>query len=210
MALSPVLAPAVLPPPITRFHNIEESPAPVPAPAVLPPPITRIHNVEELPVLVPAPAILPPPITSYIRFLNVEELHTYSRSWETTARIISGRIRYTRNGDVMYRGILTDQSGDKMKAVAYGQQANRFNNELQIGEVYLIRDVIGIVVDVSPVRFHKSFERSTPCRDVVLLNIRWEFICLRIWDRHVSRHMTKWRRAEQEMCILAAIVLEGL
>ncbi|KAM0870382.1 hypothetical protein ACQ4PT_040066 [Festuca glaucescens] len=134
MAPSPVLAHAVLPPPITRFHNIEESPAPVPAPAVLPPPITRFRNVEESPVLVPAPAILPPPITSYIRFRNVEELHTYSRSWETTARIISRRIRYTRNGDVMYRGILADQSGDKMEAVAYGQQANHFNNELRIGE----------------------------------------------------------------------------
>jgi hypothetical protein len=33
-------------------------------------------------------------------------------------------------------------------------------------------DVIWIVVDVSPVRFHKSFERSMPCRHVMLLNMR--------------------------------------
>ncbi|KAM0836416.1 hypothetical protein ACQ4PT_062357 [Festuca glaucescens] len=161
-------------------------------------------------------------------------------------------------------------SGDKMDAVAYGQQAYRFNSELRIGEVYVIRgvgfqmaelppqsglsiptdyyvvmhsrtqihypepnvsiprlpsqfmefhdaarlrnkqltDVIGIVVDVSPVRFHKSFQRSTPCRDVVLMNIRQEFICLRIWDKHLSRHMMKWQRAEQEMSILAATLLE--
>lgn len=148
-----------------------------------------------------------------------------------------------------------------MEAVAYGQQAHRFNNELQIGEVYVLRgvgfqrsdmpppfglvipteyyaimhtltqihlpinnvsiprlpslfmefhdaatlrnkkltgayhflfncftlspnldyafsnfdsfsDVIGIVVHVSPIRFHKSFDRNTPCRDVVLMNIR--------------------------------------
>ncbi|KAM0902898.1 hypothetical protein ACQ4PT_019025 [Festuca glaucescens] len=69
-------------------------------------------------------------------------------------------------------------------------------------------DVIGIVVDVSPVRFHKTFEHSTPCRDVMLLNIRREFICMRIWDKHVSRHMMKWRRAEREMSILAATLLE--
>ncbi|KAM0848693.1 hypothetical protein ACQ4PT_054215 [Festuca glaucescens] len=71
-----------------------------------------------------------------------------------------------------------------------------------------LTDVIGIVVDVSPVRFHKSFERSMPCRDVVLMSIRREFICMRIWDKHVSRHMMKWRRAEREMSILAATLLE--
>jgi hypothetical protein len=37
---------------------------------------------------------------------------------------------------------------------------------------------------------------------------REEFICLRVWDRHVSRHMTKWRRAEDDMCVIAATLLE--
>jgi hypothetical protein len=147
-----------------------------------------------------------------------------------------------------------------MEAVAYGQQAYRFNSEMRVGEIYLLRgigfntadmpppfrlaipndyyvvihsrtqvhiagpnitipklpsrfmdfdiiarlgnkmltgvfhsflqfhvihllymysskllynlDVLGIVVHVSPVRFHKSFDRSTPCRDVMLMNIK--------------------------------------
>ncbi|XP_051204457.1 uncharacterized protein [Lolium perenne] len=71
-----------------------------------------------------------------------------------------------------------------------------------------LADVIGIVVYVSPVRFLPSTNRNTPCREVVLMNNRWEFICLRIWDKHVSRHMMKWRRAEQDMSILSAILFE--
>uniref|UniRef100_A0ACD5U0P9 Uncharacterized protein n=1 Tax=Avena sativa TaxID=4498 RepID=A0ACD5U0P9_AVESA len=157
-----------------------------------------------------------------------------------------------------------------MDAIAYGQQAIRFNRELRVGEVYffkyvgfeptdmpstfplaipteyyvimharteihhaganvsiptlpsrfmdfidtyrlrnrMLTDIIGIVVHVGPVRFSKSFERSTPCRDVILMNIRGEFIVLRIWDKHVARHMTKWRLAEQGMWTLAATLLE--
>jgi hypothetical protein len=37
---------------------------------------------------------------------------------------------------------------------------------------------------------------------------REEFIYLRIWDRDVSHHMTRWRGAEQDVCILAATLLE--
>ncbi|KAM0928310.1 hypothetical protein ACQ4PT_002406 [Festuca glaucescens] len=98
--------------------------------------------------------------------------------------------------------------GDKMEAIASGQTALRVNNELRTGHVYYIRDVIGIVVYVSPVRFLPSTHRNTPCREVVLMNNRWEFICLRIWDKHVSRHMMKWRRAERDMSILSAILFE--
>jgi hypothetical protein len=47
---------------------------------------------------------------SDVRFQDVEDLHTYSSSWEVTAQIISSRMKYTRGGDVIYIAILADLS----------------------------------------------------------------------------------------------------
>jgi hypothetical protein len=45
-----------------------------------------------------------------VQFSNIEDLHTYSTSWEATAQIISCRMKYTRGGGVFYVAILADQS----------------------------------------------------------------------------------------------------
>jgi hypothetical protein len=36
-----------------------------------------------------------------------------------------------------------------------------------------------------------------------------ELVYLRVWDRHVGRHLTRWKDAEQEMWVLAATLLEA-
>jgi len=46
--------------------------------------------------------------SSDVRFGEVETFHMFNRSWEITTRIMSARIKHTRTGDVIYRGIFVD------------------------------------------------------------------------------------------------------
>ncbi|KAK1644706.1 hypothetical protein QYE76_062511 [Lolium multiflorum] len=47
---------------------------------------------------------------SHVTFCNVEQLHIYNRSWEATAKLISGRIKNNRGGDLIYHAILADEN----------------------------------------------------------------------------------------------------
>ena len=44
-----------------------------------------------------------------VRFNDVENLHVYS-SWSTTAKVVSGQIKETRSGNIVYRAVLIDLS----------------------------------------------------------------------------------------------------
>lgn len=80
--------------------------------------------------------------------------------------------------------------------------------------------------------YTKSYSR-TPCLDIAIINMRYQFvpfvfvkiltICMkeiyfystrrdiifvRIWDRHVTRHITSWKPAEHGMWTLAATLLK--
>lgn len=72
----------------------------------------------------------------------------------------------------------------------------------------MLADVIGLVVYVSKFMYIKSYYRKISCLDVAIMNTRGEIIFMRVWDRHVGRHITRWRLAELEMWTLAATLLE--
>ena len=59
------------------------------------------------------------------------------------------------------------------------------------------------IVIIATVANNYSFSWMNVC-----CSNRQEIIVLRVWDQHMARHMTRWRRAEQEMWTLAATLVQ--
>ncbi|KQJ97788.1 hypothetical protein BRADI_3g33262v3 [Brachypodium distachyon] len=75
-------------------------------------------------------------------FRTVEEVHIFHDSWRIRAKVVyKARIRRIRVGIPYLRIILVDEEGTKIEAVAYDDQADRFNTALRTGSAYVFSNV---------------------------------------------------------------------
>ncbi|KAJ1294540.1 hypothetical protein BS78_01G153100, partial [Paspalum vaginatum] len=67
-------------------------------------------------------------------------------------------------------------------------------------------DAVGLVIYVSEIHDRNNFRRRAS-RHVVMINERGEFLVIHVNYEHMIRHIMRWRIAETEMHILAAVFL---
>ncbi|XP_073356447.1 uncharacterized protein [Aegilops tauschii subsp. strangulata] len=99
--------------------------------------LTRTRRVMANPPAPNIPRVEIPPMNRNLTFQNVDMEHIYHNCWIIRAKVLwKAQIRVNAMGNQYLRCILLDQHGTKMEAIAYSNQAFRFNDMLHTGMTY--------------------------------------------------------------------------
>ncbi|XBI09887.1 hypothetical protein VPH35_137340 [Triticum aestivum] len=99
--------------------------------------LTRTRRVMENPPAPNIPRVEIPPMNRNLTFQNVDMEHIYHNCWIIRAKVLwKAQIRVNAMGNQYLRCILLDQHGTKMEAIAYSNQAFRFNDMLHTEMTY--------------------------------------------------------------------------